>query len=116
MISIRKLNLNLFFSSLESSDGIESNEENEEDDPEEPDNNVNRSCRGNSEQSNTSTVDKKHKRLTEFQRLKANCKSDDLEKLRIKCEHLVRDCIAGLLVNLSNDDFKSMEGKKNYNE
>lgn len=56
-------------------------------------------------------ADKKQKKLTEFQRLKANCKSDELEKLRIKCEYLVRDCIAGLLVNLSNDDFKAMEGK-----
>lgn len=31
----------------------------------------------------------------------------------MKCEILVRDCIAGLLVQLSNDDFKAMEGKEN---
>lgn len=55
-------------------------------------------------------VDKKKQRITEFQRMKANCKPDELEHLKIKCEILVRDCIAGLLVQLSNDDFKAMEG------
>lgn len=55
-------------------------------------------------------VDKKKQRITEFQRMKANCKPDELEQLKIKCEILVRDCIAGLLVKMSNDDFKSMEG------
>lgn len=56
-------------------------------------------------------VDKKKQRITEFQRLKANCKPDELEHLQVKCQMLVRDCIAGLLVQLSNDDFKAMEGK-----
>lgn len=56
-------------------------------------------------------MDEKQQRLYEFQRLKANCKPDELQKLQIKCEILVRECIAGLLVNLTNDDFKSMEGK-----
>lgn len=42
--------------------------------------------------------------------MKANCKSDDLEQLKLKCEILVRDCIAGLLIQLSNEDFKKVEG------
>lgn len=45
--------------------------------------------------------------------MKANCKPDELEQLKIKCEILVRDCIAGLLVQMSNDNFKSMEGNQN---
>lgn len=56
-------------------------------------------------------VDKKQKRITDFQRMKANCKPDELEKLQLKCETLVRDCVAGLLVQLSNDDFQTMESK-----
>lgn len=58
-------------------------------------------------------VDKKKQRITEFQRMKANCKPDELEQLKTKCEILVRDCIAGLLVHMSNDDFKTMEGMTN---
>lgn len=55
-------------------------------------------------------LDTKQQRITEFQRMKANCKSDDLDKLKLKCEILVRDCIAGLLVQLSNEDFEKVEG------
>lgn len=55
-------------------------------------------------------LDTKQQRITEFQRMKANCKSDDLEQIKLKCEILVRDCIAGLLVQLSNEDFKKVEG------
>lgn len=58
-------------------------------------------------------VDKKKQRITEFQRMKANCKPDELEQLKIKCETLIRDCIAGLLIQMSNDEFKTMEGNRN---
>lgn len=54
--------------------------------------------------------DRKERIITEFERKKANCKTDDLERLQSRCQILVRDCIAGLLVKLSNDDFKAMEG------
>lgn len=57
------------------------------------------------------STDQKERIITEFERKKANCKTDDLEKLQSKCQILVRDCIAGLLVELSNEDFKAMEGK-----
>ncbi|XP_031623164.1 uncharacterized protein LOC116340687 [Contarinia nasturtii] len=58
-------------------------------------------------------VDKKKQRITEFQRMKANCKPDELEELQLKCQSLVRDCIGGLLIQLSNDDFKAMEDELN---
>lgn len=51
-------------------------------------------------------VDRKHQHLSE---LKANCKPEELHKLKVRCEILVRDCIAGLLVQLSVDDFQQIE-------
>lgn len=81
----------------------------DDDDSEESDSNATSSCEGMVD-SSLPPADKKQKKLTEFQRMKANCKSEDLEKLKFKCEVLVRDCIAGLLIHLSNDDFKTMEG------
>lgn len=56
-------------------------------------------------------LDKKQQRLSEMQRQKANCKPEELELLKVRCEVLVRDCIGGLLVNLSQQAFKEMEGK-----
>lgn len=85
-------------------------EETDEDDSEDNDSNATASCDGNLVDSSLPPVDRKQQRLSELQKLKANCKSEDLEKLKTKCEILVRDCIAGLLVQLSDTDFKSMEG------
>ncbi|RZF34739.1 hypothetical protein LSTR_LSTR007791 [Laodelphax striatellus] len=56
----------------------------------------------------------KHHRLSELQKLKANCKPEELHKLKTRCEILVRDCIAGLLVNLSVQDFKDVEEELNH--
>lgn len=56
-------------------------------------------------------ADRKQQRFTEMQRLKANCKSDETHKLKNRCERLIRTCIAGALVKLSIEDFKSMEGE-----
>ncbi|BES88978.1 ZnF_C2H2 [Nesidiocoris tenuis] len=53
-------------------------------------------------------------RISEFQRLKANCKPDVLQNVKTRCEILVRDCIAGLLVNLSTRDFQEIEEELNY--
>ncbi|KAF6215399.1 hypothetical protein GE061_010151 [Apolygus lucorum] len=53
-------------------------------------------------------------RVSEFQRLKANCKPDVLQKIKTRCEILVRDCIAGLLVNLSTQDFQEIEEELNH--
>ncbi|XP_034237748.1 uncharacterized protein LOC117643147 isoform X2 [Thrips palmi] len=52
-------------------------------------------------------------RLSEMQRFKADCKPEELSKLKTRCELLVRDCIAGLLVNLSVQDFKEIEEELN---
>lgn len=58
-------------------------------------------------------IDRKQQRLFELQKLKSNCKPEELLKLKIRCEILVRDCIAGLLVNLSVQDFTEVEGELN---
>ncbi|CAH0771146.1 unnamed protein product [Bemisia tabaci] len=50
---------------------------------------------------------------SELQKLKANCKPEQLLKLRTRCEMLVRDCIAGLFVSLSVQDFKDIEEELN---
>lgn len=64
-----------------------------------------------SEQQCESIADSRQRRFTEMQRLKANCKTDEIHKLRSRCERLIRTCIAGALVKLSIEDFRSMEGK-----
>ncbi|XP_024947368.1 uncharacterized protein LOC107274337 isoform X2 [Cephus cinctus] len=49
----------------------------------------------------------------ELRKLKSNCKQEDLQKLKVQCEVLVRDCIAGLLTNLSLRDFQDIEAEMN---
>ncbi|XP_043288780.1 uncharacterized protein [Venturia canescens] len=49
----------------------------------------------------------------EIRKLKSNCKPEELEKLKLQCQILVRDCIAGLLANLSVKDFQEIEGELN---
>lgn len=89
---------------------LEKSENDEKDESEETDSNTT-TCDKDLVDSALPPVDKKQQRLSELQKLKANCKTEDLEKIKIKCEILVRDCIAGLLVQLSQQDFKEMEGK-----
>ena len=55
--------------------------------------------------------DNRQQLLHEIQTLKANCKPEELQKIKTKCEVLVRDCIASLLIQLSVKDFKEVEGK-----
>lgn len=57
--------------------------------------------------------DNKQQRIAELQKLKANCKPEDLQKIKTKCEILVRDCIASLLIKLSIKDFKEVEDELN---
>lgn len=89
---------------------LEKSENDEKDESEETDSNTT-TCDKDLVDSALPPVDKKQQRLSELQKLKANCKTEDLEKIKIKCEILVRDCIAGLLVQLSQQDFKEMEGR-----
>ncbi|XP_017778148.1 PREDICTED: uncharacterized protein LOC108563863 isoform X2 [Nicrophorus vespilloides] len=58
-------------------------------------------------------ADNRQQRIAELQKLKSNCKPEELIKLKTKCEILVRDCIAGLLIQLSLKDFKEVEEELN---
>lgn len=42
--------------------------------------------------------------------MKANCKSEDLDRLRTRCEILVRNCVVGLLGEMADEEFLKMEG------
>lgn len=84
-------------------------ETNDDDGSDKSDSNTNMSYDGLNDSALPSS-DQKQQLLSDIQKLKDNCKSEDLEKLKTKCERLVRDCIAGLLIQLSDTDFKSMEG------
>lgn len=41
---------------------------------------------------------------------RANCKPEELSKLKTRCELLLRSCIGGLLLSMSDQAFKEMEG------
>jgi len=41
---------------------------------------------------------------------RANCKPEELSKLKNRCEILLRSCIGGLLLSMSDQAFKEMEG------
>lgn len=59
-------------------------------------------------------VDRKQRRRgLHLRKLKFNCKPEELQRLKLQCEILVRDCIAGLLTNLSVRDFQEIEGELN---
>lgn len=58
--------------------------------------------------------DNRQQRINEIKKLKANCKPEELQKIKTKCEILVRDCIASLLIQLSVKDFKEVEGKRKF--
>ncbi|GAB0094114.1 uncharacterized protein DMENIID0001_093390 [Sergentomyia squamirostris] len=102
-------NANKATDSEQSSDNLNS----ADDDDESDDGNNTSACDKNLVDSALPAIDKKQQKLSELQRLKANCKTEDLDVLKKKCEMLIRDCIAGLLVNLSQQDFKDMEEELN---
>lgn len=84
-------------------------EEKNDEDGEETDSNTTKTCE-NMVDSSLPPVDRKQQRIAELQKMKANCKSEDLEQLKTRCEVLIRNCIVGLLAQLSDEDFKNMEG------
>lgn len=65
---------------------------------------------GNEDNQTSPPLDQKQQKVVEMQRLKANCKKEELDKLRTKCQIVIRNCIEGLLVNMSTQEFKQMEG------
>ena len=45
-----------------------------------------------------------------IQKYRANCKPEELSKLKAKCEYLVRSCIGGLILSMTDHAFREMEG------
>lgn len=45
-----------------------------------------------------------------MQKMRSSCKAEELIKLKLQCEFLVRSCISGLLLTMSDQMFKEMEG------
>ncbi|KAH8266484.1 hypothetical protein KR044_003862 [Drosophila immigrans] len=46
-------------------------------------------------------------------KVRANCKPEELSKLKTRCELLLRSCIGGLLLSMSDQAFKEMEEEMN---
>lgn len=46
-----------------------------------------------------------------LQKSRIDCKSEELSRLKTKCELLIRMCIGGLLLQMTDQSFKDMEGK-----
>ncbi|XP_030383850.1 uncharacterized protein LOC115631276 isoform X3 [Scaptodrosophila lebanonensis] len=46
-------------------------------------------------------------------KVRANCKAEDLSKLKARCEYLLRSCIGSLLLSMSDQAFKEMEEEMN---
>lgn len=86
-------------------------DEHNENEDEKPQNSSANICQSHLVDSALPTPNNKQQRILELQKLKANCKPETLQKIKTKCEILVRDCIAGLLIQLSIKDFKEVEGK-----
>lgn len=55
-------------------------------------------------------IDRKLQKNFTMKKFKSHCKPEELQKLKLQCEVLVRDCIAGLLTNLSVKSFQEVEG------
>lgn len=65
------------------------------------------------ENSRTSTA---NGHLTNMQKIRANCKPEELNKLQAKCEYLVRSCIGGLILSMTDQQFKDMEGEQKLDQ
>lgn len=77
----------------------------------EDESNIDKSNNTENDSSNSTCESAKFGRLSDVQKLKANCKSDEIHKLKTRCEQLIRTCVASALVKLSTEDFKSMESE-----
>lgn len=102
--------------SIEEEEDDDEDDEDDEEEEEEDEEDSNRSCDSrrivqDKGQPVSPPLDRKQQRIVDMQRMKANCKKEELDKLRAKCQVLIRDCIGGLLVNLSQHEFKEMEGE-----
>ncbi|XP_072381900.1 uncharacterized protein [Diabrotica undecimpunctata] len=107
------VNLKKHCHKMETSESNNSNEDrntNEEDKSQNTSNNI---CQNDLVDSALPAPDNRQQRIAELQKLKAHCKPEELQKIKTKCEILVRDCIAGLLIQLSLKDFKEVEDELN---
>ncbi|XP_076765263.1 uncharacterized protein LOC143432473 isoform X4 [Xylocopa sonorina] len=96
------------------SNACDNEEEEEEEDEEEEEEDEDEDDEENLVEAALPAVNKKQRRKgLHLRKLKANCKPEELQKLKLQCEILVRDCIAGLLTNLSVLDFQEIEGELN---
>lgn len=98
---------------IDDEDDDDDEDDEDEDDESDNDSNATAQCEQNLVDSSLPPVDRKQQKLSEMQRMKANCKAEELDQMKTRCEILVRDCIVGLLVQLSLEDFKSMEEEMN---
>ncbi|XP_039948993.1 uncharacterized protein LOC126752352 isoform X2 [Bactrocera neohumeralis] len=48
-----------------------------------------------------------------MQKTRSSCKAEELNKLKLQCEFLVRSCISGLLLTMTDQMFKEMEEEMN---
>lgn len=60
-------------------------------------------------------ISEKINQRSNLKRSKANCKTEEIHKLKSHCEKLIRTCTAASLAKLSIEDFKSMEGEYKKN-
>ncbi|XP_050309906.1 uncharacterized protein LOC126745906 isoform X1 [Anthonomus grandis grandis] len=75
--------------------------------------NNNQVCQSDLVDSALPAPDERQQRIDKIQKLKADCKPEELQKVKTKCEILVRDCIANLLIQLSVKDFREIEEELN---
>jgi hypothetical protein len=66
----------------------------------------------NTTENENNVLCEKDPRASEIHRSsKANCKAEEISKLKNRCEKLIRSCIAASLVKLTVEEFKLMEGE-----
>lgn len=65
----------------------------------------------NSSTDDSPTADATIENYINMSKIKASCQSEELAKLKTKCEFLVRSCVGSLLLKMSDEKFKEMEGE-----
>lgn len=63
-----------------------------------------------SENNGSEDGNKSESQANNMQKVRANCKTEELSKLKAKCEYLVRSCIGGLILTMTEQNFIEMEG------
>ncbi|KAL5279390.1 hypothetical protein ACFFRR_003786 [Megaselia abdita] len=67
----------------------------------------------NSSKNDSPTADATIENYINMSKIKASCQSEELAKLKTKCEFLVRSCVGSLLLRMSDEKFKEMEAELN---